>query len=580
MNDDMDIALTASQLYVALQHHQAPIDTQPGPNLSDLSMEDSILSSPSTYQNNNDKSAHEEDPNKNVPSENANYCDSQATTELHDNLVEAAARLRMGPLVSLTGVSGNSYPPFETTATKKAKKTMTLFSGHHPKSPSPEANTTKSVSPVTTPDRPKTEQLQSLVTIAEVKADRRESSRRPIVATNDVRTGFKGTDKHRMAAARAIACASSDSSSPDDTTDCIPSKSTESTGSSQLDVKENDSIAGGNNSSTNKQQQHTAEFQHVQRAEFLRIFIDDYSEAAFWALLDALNSNRVVSKVVLFRNRKPTTTTKDDDDDDGDHGQHHHRHHTQSSDDIDYLFHILRSTSTLRELNLWNFRPDDLASLSLGLVDHPSLEYVQLHMETGTLNETAAKALATMPNLISLELEVNASFPLWPLATSRSLTVLSVISDRFVWSPHHVMPMADRLERNGVLCVLDLEPELPCWCLSALVTSLRSASESGSGRNGGVSRLETLQFNCKTSDFKDGDACVDELLKLVGSSQYLRVVWNHTYESLVVSDRMQDACLEALRASEVLEQFHVFVEDEAFCRAKCDFLESERQDKT
>jgi len=317
-----------------------------------------------------------------------------------------------------------------------------------------------------------------------------------------------------------------------------------------------------------------------------RLFIDKYTEEEFWDILDALNSNHVVQKIVIFRSKEVEVEADENDDDQnqniGSSSKEPQQQRRRPSDDVDYLFHVIRSLRTLTELNMWNLTNDDLASLSLGLVDHPSIVYLQLHMiKGGTLDETVGKAITTMPRLVSLEVEVAKSFPLWPFATSsQSLSVLSVVSSRFKWESRHVLQFADRLERNGgdVLTVLDLEPEMTCECLCAMISSIRSSSSSSSSSSvstnrdeeGYVSRLETFQFNCQTEDKAEGDELCEELSKLVDSNKHhLRVVWNHRYESLAINNEMSEpTILKSIESSSSIEQFHVFVEHHEFSSQK------------
>ncbi len=283
-------------------------------------------------------------------------------------------------------------------------------------------------------------------------------------------------------------------------------------------------------------------------ATFLRLFVDDYSDATYWSLLDCINSNHVVEKIVIFRKREA----------DGER--------TRTREDMDYLFRALGNLSrSLTKLHLWNFHPHDLPSLSLGLIDHPSISYLQLHMETGSLDETTTSALASMKKLVSLELEVNSSFPIGGLLRSESLVVLGMISDKFVFESKDILAMAEQLETNCVLQVLVLEPQIPSWCLSAILCSLNASTNSS---------LETFEFSCRTSTAQEGDNCMYEIINtLRNEDSRLRVMWNHSYESFEVSGGVQMQVLKILKANKVVEQFHVFVESHEFCATKCEVLE-------
>jgi hypothetical protein len=86
--------------------------------------------------------------------------------------------------------------------------------------------------------------------------------------------------------------------------------------------------------------------------------------------------------------------------------------------------------------------------------------------------------------------------------------------------------------------------------------------------------LETLQFSCQTDDEKDGDACMVEMIKLLRRQQSkLRVVWNHCFESFMVSEEAKDRVLSALYVCNTLQQFHVFMESKEYGAVKCHVLE-------
>ena len=282
---------------------------------------------------------------------------------------------------------------------------------------------------------------------------------------------------------------------------------------------------------------------HTQQLQDLKICVDAYSHSQYLELIEALSMNRGVRTVSVIRKHQSEGIR------------------TRRPADLDHLFHVLHSLSaSLSELYLWNFRLQDLTSLSLGLYDHESIQHLQLHMETGTLDESAARALGTMPQLVSLELEVNESFALWPLVESNSLTVLSIVGGHFVFDASHILDASDKLETNGSLQILDLEPRMPAWCLVTLVTSIRSCPNCS---------LETFQFSCKPNGVQDGDACMLEIIKLIKSKQSkLRVVWNHCAESFEVCKDAQNMAMSALYVCDAMHQFHVFLESDEYSDLK------------
>jgi len=291
-------------------------------------------------------------------------------------------------------------------------------------------------------------------------------------------------------------------------------------------------------SRTSRNQDHSNKFSDVKTAKSLNLFVDEYPQTSFFSLLDSLQSNRAIERIVIFRKG---TTNKEI--------------RTRTLDDMDDLFDVIRNLSkSLVELVLCNFHPEDLSSFCLGIGDHPSIGYLQLHMEHGTLDQQSMQIIASMPSLVSLELEVNKSFPVWSLLESDSLVLFGVVSTRFDFTPNDVIRLASRIRTNSVLKVLDLEPRIPSWCMGAVMASLRFSH---------ISRLETFRFSCQNDNNEDqGDACMAEILKTIEYDTPLRMLWNHSHECFSVSAEMRRKTLSAVSRNPSLEQFSLFAENE------------------
>ena len=176
-------------------------------------------------------------------------------------------------------------------------------------------------------------------------------------------------------------------------------------------------------------------------------------------------------------------------------------------------------------------------------------------MEHGTLDQQTMQAIVSMPSLVSLELEVNESFPVWSLLESDSLVLLGVFSTRFDFTSNDVLRLAGRIRTNSVLKVLDLEPRIPSWCIGAAMASLRFSH---------TSRLETFRFSCRNDNNESqGDACMSEILKTIEYETPLRVLWNHSRELFSVSEEVRRKTLSAVSLNPSLEQFNLFAENEA-----------------
>jgi hypothetical protein len=274
----------------------------------------------------------------------------------------------------------------------------------------------------------------------------------------------------------------------------------------------------------------------IRESSSLRLLIDEYSEANFWPLLDSLYFNLNLKKLVLFRRRQ------------SDQGR------IRTQQEMDCLFRVLnRPLSSLSELHLWSFSPDDQGVLSRGLGNYVALEYVQLHLETGSMSEKLAEALTSLPNLVSLEVEVSESFPLSILLDSPSLGVLSVIcppQSRFYFPDEEIFRFAKKLEGNTNLFMLSLEPLISAThALPAIMGALSRGNQT----------LETFQFSATVSSTEHGDFAMQKILDCLNDTS-LRVLWNNLDESWNVSSEMKQNLLNVLKSNTTMEQFHVFSE--------------------
>lgn len=285
------------------------------------------------------------------------------------------------------------------------------------------------------------------------------------------------------------------------------------------------------------------EFLDIVHAKVLRLFLDDYVHSQYWHLLESLHSNQTMDKVKVFRNRQTDGAR------------------IRTQEELECFFFALadQHVQPLGELHLWNFRSEDLPVLTKGLSILKRLEYIQLHMESGTIDETMANSLASLQSLISLELEVNKSFPVAAILESKSLLVLGIVGKSFEFQNEQMVAIALKLGSNQVLTVLDIEPKIPTYSLIILMLALPHNKT-----------LETLQFSCECDLLltEEGDSTVLEVLNTLSVNSRLRVIWNHSSESLVVSDEVKKQTLCILQENQTIEQFHIFCEDPSFMLQK------------
>ena len=292
----------------------------------------------------------------------------------------------------------------------------------------------------------------------------------------------------------------------------------------------------------------TAGIQNIRALSTIRLFIDDYSDANFWPLLDSLYFNLNIRKLILFRRRQCDRSL------------------VRTQQEMDCLFRVVnRLASSLSEIHMWGCNTEDQGVLSRGLANNASLEYVQLHFETGSLSTMFSKALTSLPNLVSLEVEVTESFQLSLLLDSPSLGVLSVIcpaSARFTFPDEEMVRFSEKLEENKNLQVLSIEPLISVTvALPAIVAVLKRKKNR---------TIQTLQFSSAPPKNQD-DALLPILESLNKTS--LRVLWNNCHESWNVSHKVQQRLLQVLNLNTTLEQCQVFAESNDYWTEKCSILE-------
>ncbi len=295
----------------------------------------------------------------------------------------------------------------------------------------------------------------------------------------------------------------------------------------------------------------TTSLRELRESNSLRLFLDDYSEANYWPMLDSLCFNKCLQKLVVFRNGKTAMSR------------------VRTDQEMDCFFRVLTrlTSTTLSELHLWNFGPDDQSTLCRGLAYNTSLEYIQIHLETGAISPSLCRTLATLPKLVSLEIEVSSSFAISELLSSTSLGVLSVIctNNPFYFDSKEILRFAKKLEANTTLSVLSIEPCISSDAsLSAILHTLKTKNRS----------LETFQFSSAAFTVEEGDGVVELMLNTLHANSHLRVLWNHLYESWSVSANMRQKVLGALQQHKTIQQFHIFPEAADFWFKKNNILQN------
>jgi hypothetical protein len=298
----------------------------------------------------------------------------------------------------------------------------------------------------------------------------------------------------------------------------------------------------------------------------LVLFLDEYSGEQYSVLLDNIHTmnhhhHHHLERVTIFRHR--------------DDRNRKNIYARRTDEELQALFQILRHRSiskTLRQVELWNFQAHDVSTLAHGFKNSfQRLECLQLHLESGTLSPDLTNALGTLPSLVSLEVKVHERFPIAPLLKRpQSLKILGIIMNQ-----HYELPCEDveaiamaLLPGNcsSSVEVLDIEPVMKSVSLRRLLGAALQKNQS----------LETLQFSCGCETMEDGDETLAVLLEALVPNHRLRVVWNHHYESIMVSDATKQRVLDVLKEHPTIEEFYVFAEDPEFATQKHEMLKAQR----
>jgi hypothetical protein len=220
----------------------------------------------------------------------------------------------------------------------------------------------------------------------------------------------------------------------------------------------------------------------------------------------------------------------------------------------------------LKKLVLLAFAKEDMEALEPILIVHPTLELLHLHLASGTIKRFLLKAIASIPYLEELKIEVNSSFPVAVVLESKSLKSLCVLSKKFLFRDNHMLAVGSRMEHNHTLTWLDIMPQMSQFAFRVLVYALR--------RN---NTLTSLLVSIVGNNAKESDKSLAELSETLKVNSTLENVWNHSYPQLHVSNETKETVLEWMQVRAV-QKFHLFDEDAIFWLQKKTAMERRKLD--
>jgi hypothetical protein len=278
--------------------------------------------------------------------------------------------------------------------------------------------------------------------------------------------------------------------------------------------------------------------------ETAKIHVDEYQTCAFNRILTYLKTNENLSELTVCRGGA----------------------HTRTAAQMKQFLDEVGGLQNLRKLVLLAFSKEDMDVLEPILIVHPTLESLHLHLASGYIKRPLLKAIASIPYLEELKIEVNASFPVAVVLESKSLKSLCVLSKKFLFRDNHMLAVGSRMEHNHTLTWLDIMPQMSQFAFRVLVYALRS-------NNTLTSLLVSIVGNAKESD-----KSLAELSETLKVNATLVNVWNHSYPLLQVSNETKENVLELLMEVRAVNKFHVFDEDAMFWLKKKTAMERRKMD--
>lgn len=275
----------------------------------------------------------------------------------------------------------------------------------------------------------------------------------------------------------------------------------------------------------------------------MRMYIDDYDETFFRALMYKLMCHPKIAKLDIYRSATSATRTPAE---------------------MGLLFQMVRSLPKLRILFLTNLHGEsDLPSFEESLFRNTNIRSVQLKLASGSVTPGTLRTLQSMACLTEVILESHHSFDASPLIASETLRRLHISSSGTCsFDNAHIMSMVPLLECNSTLEELDLEPKMSLLAFKFLVHALR------------VNR--SLQVVQVATEATSSQALIlqamSEIATVLTMNSTLRVLHNMNYKKLEVDAPCSRWILRGLEANVTAEHFRLFQEDSSFANRKRNLL--------
>jgi hypothetical protein len=261
----------------------------------------------------------------------------------------------------------------------------------------------------------------------------------------------------------------------------------------------------------------------------LTLNLDEYDDNQFELMVQHIKGRSDLARLEVYRNTPSKKGRKGRD-----------------MSDLGRFFSEVGGLSSLQEVVLWNFTPECAWLLTCFLKERPALKSFRLHHARGTASQDLLKALAQLPTLTKLVLEMQYDFPVDILLTSTSLRSLK-IDGSYTLSQNNMARSMRILGRNKTLKSLDLKPFVTDLGIHELVSAIQINKT-----------LEKLSFSYRSPSIRaSGDALLD-MAKTLSQNRTLKEVVNRRYRSVAVSNDVRCLADEFLQASATLERFQFY----------------------
>ena len=231
----------------------------------------------------------------------------------------------------------------------------------------------------------------------------------------------------------------------------------------------------------------------------------------------------------------------------------------RSPEELVRFFSAVQKLRRLESVAYKNFSEDSMDIMADWMYFHPTLKHIQVHFVNGAVDSAFLEALNSIMNLEEVELDMRESFSMSDILRS-NVRILRLLSDDFEFDDSHILQLARELETNTSLVSLDSEPRLSASSLRALSDAFRKNRT-----------LEKFSFSFTNKNLNkkssEGRYVLLEMMHALQGNTTLRVLWNHSYDRVHVTEELMDQVLASLQNNDTLEKFRFFDEDFEFYEA-------------